>query len=93
MEVEKIKKSEISLDIENLRANPGVIDASINNRIQEIKERISDAEDSIENIDTTFQKKCTMQKSCNPKHPGTPGHNEKTKPKDYRNRRKQGFTS
>jgi uncharacterized coiled-coil protein SlyX len=31
----------------------GVTDMSITNRIQEIEERISDAEDVIENIDTT----------------------------------------
>ena len=28
-----------------------------------------------------------MQKYPNPKHPGNPGHNEKTKPKDNRYRR------
>ena len=28
-----------------------------------------------------------MQKAPNPKHPGNPGHNEKTKPKDHRYRR------
>ena len=28
-----------------------------------------------------------MQKACNPKHPGNPGYNEKTKPKDYGYRR------
>ena len=27
-----------------------------------------------------------MQKTPNPKHPGNPGHNEKTKPKDNRYR-------
>ena len=27
-----------------------------------------------------------MQKYPNPKHPGNPGHNEKTKPKDNRYR-------
>ena len=34
-----------------------------------------------------------MHKAGNPKHPGTPGHNKKTKPKDYRSRLEQGFTS
>ena len=52
--------------------------------IQEIKEKISGAKDRLENIDTTV-KKCKMQKTPNPKHPG---HNEKTKPKDNRYRRK-----
>ena len=28
-----------------------------------------------------------MQKIPNPKYPGNPGHNEKTKPKDNRNRK------
>jgi uncharacterized coiled-coil protein SlyX len=33
----------------------GVIDTSITNRIQELKERISGAEDTLENIDTTVK--------------------------------------
>ena len=32
-----------------------------------------------------------MQKAPNPKHPGNPGHNEKTKPKDNRYRRERRF--
>jgi predicted nucleic acid-binding Zn-ribbon protein len=57
MEVETIRKSqrETSLEIENLGKRSGVIDASITNRIQEIEERISGAEDSIENINTTVK--------------------------------------
>ena len=57
LEVETIKKSwsETSLEIENLGKNPGVIDASINNKIQEIEERTSGAEDTIENIDSTVK--------------------------------------
>jgi predicted nucleic acid-binding Zn-ribbon protein len=53
MEIETIKKSqrETDLEIENLGKRSGVIDASITNRIQEIEERISSAEDTIENID------------------------------------------
>jgi hypothetical protein len=43
------------LEIENLGKRLGVIDTSIINRIQEIKERISGAEDTIENIDTTVK--------------------------------------
>jgi hypothetical protein len=62
------------------------MDASLTNRIQEIEERISGAEDTIENTDTTMREKCKMQKAPNPKHPGNPGHNEKTKPKDNRYR-------
>jgi predicted nucleic acid-binding Zn-ribbon protein len=58
MEVETIKKSqrETTLEIENLGKRPGVIDASITNRIQVIEDRISGAEDTIENIDTKSKK-------------------------------------
>jgi hypothetical protein len=93
MEIETIKKSqrETTLEIENLGKRSGVINASITNRIQEIEERTSGAEDTIGNIDTTVKKnaKCKMQKAPNPKHPGNPGNNEKTKSKDNRYRRKQ----
>jgi predicted nucleic acid-binding Zn-ribbon protein len=86
MEVETIKKSqrETTMEIENLRKRSGVINASITNRIEEIEDRISRVEGTIENIDTTVKEK---QKAPNPKHPGNPGHNEKTKPKDNRYRR------
>ena len=52
MDTETIKKSQrgIPLEIENLRNRSGVIDANITNRIQEIEERISGAEDNIKNI-------------------------------------------
>ena len=57
MEIETIKKSqrETTLEIENLGKISGVIDISITNIIQEIEERISGAEDTIENIDTTVK--------------------------------------
>jgi prefoldin subunit 5 len=50
MEIETIKKSqrETTLKLENLGKRSGVIDASITNTIQEIEERISGAEDTIE---------------------------------------------
>jgi hypothetical protein len=58
MEVETIKKTqrETSLEIEILGKKSGTIDASISNRIEEMEERISGAEDSIENMDTTTKK-------------------------------------
>ena len=58
MEVEAIKKSqrETTLETENLGKKSGAIDASIINRIKEIEERISGAEDTIENIDRTIKK-------------------------------------
>ena len=57
MEVETIKKSqrENTLKIENLEKKSGAKDASITNRIQETEERISGAEDSIENMETTIK--------------------------------------
>jgi hypothetical protein len=39
----------------NLGKTPGTIDVNISNRIQEMEVRISDAEDSIENMDTTIK--------------------------------------
>jgi hypothetical protein len=48
-----------------------------------MEERISGAEDSIENMDTTI-KDAKMQKDADSKHQGNPGQNEKTKPKDNR---------
>jgi predicted nucleic acid-binding Zn-ribbon protein len=57
MEVETIKKtqSETILDLENLGKKSGTIDASISNRIQKMEERISGAEDYIENIERTIR--------------------------------------
>jgi len=57
MEIETIKMSqrETTLEIENLANRSWFIDASIINRIQEIEERISGAEGTIENIDTTIK--------------------------------------
>ena len=56
-EVDTIKKtqSEATLEIETLGNKSGTIYASISNRIQEMEERISGAEDSIENIGTTIK--------------------------------------
>jgi predicted nucleic acid-binding Zn-ribbon protein len=57
MEVETITKSqrEKTLQIEHLGKKLGVIDASINNRIQDIEERIWGEEDSTENINTAIK--------------------------------------
>jgi chromosome segregation ATPase len=59
-EVDTIKKtqSEATLEIENLGKKSGTIDASISNRIQEMEEIISGAEDSIQN---TAQQSKKMQ--------------------------------
>jgi hypothetical protein len=89
MEVEKIKKSQrkTTLEIENLGQKSGTIDAGITNRIKEIKERISGAKDTIEDTDKTTKENSKCKNILTPKHPGNPGHNEKTKPKDNRYRR------
>jgi predicted nucleic acid-binding Zn-ribbon protein len=57
MEVETMKKTqrETALEIKTLGKKAGTIDASISNRIQEMEERISGAEDFIENICTTIK--------------------------------------
>jgi uncharacterized coiled-coil protein SlyX len=64
MEVETIKKSqrETTLELENLGKRSGVIYVSITNRIQEIEERISGAEDTIEKIDTTVKENAKSKK-------------------------------
>jgi flagellar motor component MotA len=56
-EVDTIKKiqSKETLKIETLGKKSETIDASISNRIQEMEERISGAEDSIENMGTTIK--------------------------------------
>jgi uncharacterized coiled-coil protein SlyX len=63
-EVDTIKKtqSEAKLEIESLGKKSGTIDVSISNRIQEMEERISGAEDSIENIGTTIKEKAKCKK-------------------------------
>ena len=60
MEIETIKKSkrETNLELENLGKKSGVV-----NRIQEIEERFSGAEVTIQNIDTTVKE---MQKKKRP---------------------------
>ena len=57
MEVETIKKNqrETTLEIEILGKKSGVIDESITNKIQEMKDRILGAEESIENMDITVK--------------------------------------
>jgi hypothetical protein len=88
MEVETVEKSqrETTLETENLGKTSGVINASITNRIQEIEERISGAEDTIEHIDTTIKENAKCKKIPTQKHTGNSGHNEKTKPKVNRYR-------
>ena len=64
LELETIKKSQrkTTLEIENLERRSGVIDASITNIIQEIEERTSDAEDTVEKIDTIVKENVKCKK-------------------------------
>ena len=64
MEIATIKKSqrETTLKIENLGKRSGDIDANITNRIEEIEERISSTENTIENIDTTIKENAKWKK-------------------------------
>ena len=64
MEVETIKKTqrETTLEIETLGKKSGTIDVSISNRIQEMEERFSGAEDSIENISTIIKENAKYKK-------------------------------
>jgi hypothetical protein len=57
MEVETMKKTQrvTTLEIEILVKKSGTIDVNISNRIQDMEERISGAEDSIENMETTIK--------------------------------------
>jgi hypothetical protein len=50
------------LEIETLGKKSGTIYASISNRIQEMEERISCAEDSIENMGTTIKENAKCKK-------------------------------
>jgi hypothetical protein len=58
----KQTKTEITLEIETQGKKSGIIDVSISNRIQEMEERISGAEDSIENIGTTIKENVKSKK-------------------------------
>ena len=64
VEVETIKKTqmEANLEMENLGKRSGITNVSITNRIQEIDERISGVEDTIEEIDTTVKENSKHKK-------------------------------
>ena len=87
MGVEAIKKSqrETTLKIEILGKKSGTIDATISNRIQEMEERMSGAEDSIDNMDTAIKENAKCKKILT-QNIQEPGHNEKTKLMDNRSR-------
>ena len=70
----------------------GVIDANINNRIQELEERISGAKGTIKGTESTVKENEIWKKS-NQNIQGTPGQIEKTNPKVYRYRIEWKFTT
>ena len=63
VEVETIKKTqmEANLGMENLGKRSGITNASITNRIQEIEERTSGVEDTVEEIDITVKENSTCK--------------------------------
>ena len=64
MEMETIKKTlkETTLEGENLKKKSGVTNAGISNRLQEMEERISGAEDNIVNRDKTAREHAKIKK-------------------------------
>jgi predicted ribosome quality control (RQC) complex YloA/Tae2 family protein len=62
VDIIKETQSEKMMEIETLGKKSGIIDVSISNRIQEMEERISDAEDSIENICRTIKENTKCKK-------------------------------
>jgi hypothetical protein len=79
MEIETIKKQEreTTLEIENQGKRSIVIDSSITNT-RDGRENLRCRKFLRENLNNN-QRKCKMQKDPESKHPGNPGHNEKTK--------------
>jgi hypothetical protein len=71
--------------MKNLGKRSGATEASITNRIQEIKERISVLKDTIEDIYTTVKENIKHKKLLTQHIPEIQyTHNEKTKPKNNR---------
>ena len=88
MEVETMKKTQtkLTLEIETLGKKSGTIDESINNRIQEMEEWMSGAEDTIENMDRTIKENAKCKKILTQNIQEIHGHNVKTKPRENRYR-------
>ena len=93
VEVETPKKMQMekSWTWKNLNKKWSITDVSITNRIQDIEERISGIEDTLEETDTTVKKIIQNIENLNPKHPGNSGLNEITKFKNNQNREEQKF--
>ena len=59
----KKTQRETTLGIETLGMKSGTIDVSISNRIQEMEERLSGAEDSIKKMGTTIKENANAKRS------------------------------
>ena len=80
----KKTQRETTLEIETLGKKSGTIDARASATEYKRWKRESGVQKVPQRTWTQQSKK--MQKDPNPKHPGNPGHTEKTKPKDNRYR-------
>lgn len=73
-----------NLEIKDLGTQTGTPEANHTNKIQEIEERMSGIEDTIEEM--IPQSKKNLKETSGTKHPGSLGHYEQTKSKNNRNR-------
>jgi methionine synthase II (cobalamin-independent) len=66
MEIEAIKKAytEEILEMENLGKTTETSNTSIGNKIQEMEDRISGIEDTVEEIDTSVKENAKLKKKC-----------------------------
>jgi hypothetical protein len=62
LDTTKKTQSKTMLELDNLGKKSGTIAVSISKRIQEMEERITGAEDSIENMGTTIKEKAKCKK-------------------------------
>ena len=76
------------LEIENLSIRLGTTDVSITNRIQEMEERISGAEDTLAEIDSSTKENLKSNKSLTQNIQEIWDTVKKTKPKNNRYRRR-----
>ena len=79
----KKTQRETTLEIGTLGKKSGTIDASISNRIQDVRENLRCRRFHRKHGHNN-QRKYKIEKDPNSKHPGNTGHNEKTKPTDNR---------
>ena len=88
-EIEVIKKTQTEgiIETEIKRKPLGTTNASINSRIQEMEERLSSVEDTIEETDSLVKENIKSNKSLI-QNIGNMGHHEKTKHKNNRDRRR-----